>query len=125
MLGFCQFCDIEDPKLTEEMLDLHYWKECKFLTSCKHCEQVVEISTLTEHQLEECEAEKSFKQCPRCLLAIDVAIYEDHVASKACRKARGGKSLGVCPLCEQDIPDGENGWKQHLLVDLCPKNPRS
>jgi len=52
---FCQFCGLEDPALSEEKLDLHYWQECPMLTSCKLCEQVIEIATLNEHLLSECE----------------------------------------------------------------------
>jgi hypothetical protein len=38
--GYCQFCGMEDPAFTEEKLDLHYWQDCRMLTSCKQCEQV-------------------------------------------------------------------------------------
>jgi hypothetical protein len=36
----CIFCGKEDPKFTNESLDIHYWKECKVLTQCKHCNLV-------------------------------------------------------------------------------------
>jgi len=35
----CQFCGRYDPNFTEDMLDMHYWKECPCLTSCTFCGQ--------------------------------------------------------------------------------------
>ena len=51
----CQFCGRYDPSFTEDTLDMHYWKECPVLTSCKLCGQVVEIMCLHEHMAMECE----------------------------------------------------------------------
>jgi centrosomal protein CEP104 len=35
----CQFCGRYDPNFTEDMLDMHYWKECPCLMSCTFCGQ--------------------------------------------------------------------------------------
>ncbi|CAE7780716.1 Cep104 [Symbiodinium necroappetens] len=53
---FCQFCGREDPNFTLAALDIHYWRECPMLTACKLCEQVIEISRMHWHLMEECEA---------------------------------------------------------------------
>jgi hypothetical protein len=30
-----------------------------------------------------------------------------------------------CPLCHEDVyPAGEDGWKQHILIETCPNNER-
>ncbi len=60
--GFCQFCGLESEELTNEVrcqrhhrlhwfvrrreaLDLHYFTACPALTSCKNCEEIVEVSS--------------------------------------------------------------------------------
>ncbi|KAL4666503.1 hypothetical protein H8959_005192 [Pygathrix nigripes] len=53
--NLCIFCGERSESFTEEGLDLHYWKHCLMLTRCDHCKQVVEISSLTEHLLTECD----------------------------------------------------------------------
>jgi centrosomal protein CEP104 len=47
-------------------MDLHLFKECVMLSPCPHCEQVVEIPTLRDHMLTECDKKDILKQCPRC-----------------------------------------------------------
>ena len=123
--GFCQFCGLEDPQLTEERLDLHYWQSCPMLSSCKQCEQVIEIPTLNEHLMHECEIKGTHEECPRCREPVPLKIYDDHVAKAACNPAVPESQANRCPLCHQDIPPGVEGWKQHLLVDKCPKNERT
>ena len=123
--GFCQFCGVEDPTLTEDKLDMHYWQVCPMLASCKQCEQVIEIPTLAQHLLGECEVEGTHKQCPRCEEPIRVSVYNNHVKKGACPPSQPLEKFNRCPLCHQDVPPGPDGWKQHLLVDKCPKNPRT
>uniref|UniRef100_A0A8B9GPX0 Centrosomal protein of 104 kDa n=1 Tax=Astyanax mexicanus TaxID=7994 RepID=A0A8B9GPX0_ASTMX len=43
---------------------------CPMLCRCLHCRQVVEISSLTEHLLSECERRADFIQCFRCSEAV-------------------------------------------------------
>lgn len=52
----CEFCGKKDPSYSlEENMDIHFWDECPALVECAYCEQVVEITGLTEHRLKECE----------------------------------------------------------------------
>jgi centrosomal protein CEP104 len=106
-------------------MDLHFWKDCPLLTECPHCNQVIEIETYNTHLLQECDKHSLFKQCPRCKESIHADDYEQHVEEKACLISKPPKAANRCGLCHQDItPAGEEGWKQHLLVDKCPFNPR-
>lgn len=50
----CNFCGRYDENFNSESIDIHYWKECPMLTTCWECEQVIEISTLNDHLMEEC-----------------------------------------------------------------------
>jgi centrosomal protein CEP104 len=54
------------------------------LTSCKQCEQVVEISSLTEHILRDCEGAGTHRACPRCGEAVPTTVFGDHVARASC-----------------------------------------
>lgn len=77
----CHFCKLQDPSFSnEDNLNMHLANNCKFLTACEHCDQVIEISGLRDHQLEECEKKSELKQCPRCKQAIHSSIFDDHVA---------------------------------------------
>jgi len=54
----CEFCGKSDPAFADQAnMDLHYWDECPLLIECRFCEQIVEITCLTEHRLKECENE--------------------------------------------------------------------
>ena len=55
----CDFCgESSRAFLDQDKLDLHYWEECPALIECKFCEQVIELTCLTEHRLKECERQK-------------------------------------------------------------------
>lgn len=55
----CDFCGKSSRAfLDQDKLDLHYWEECPALIECKFCEQVIELTCLTEHRLKECERQK-------------------------------------------------------------------
>jgi centrosomal protein CEP104 len=88
------------------MLDMHYWKECPMLTSCKFCGQVVEIMTMNIHMLEECEKRAKFGK--GFIADLD-------------------ENMDKCPLCQITVaPLTETGWKNHLLRGKgCVKNPRT
>ena len=52
----CQFCGLQDPKLAEgENMDLHFYHDCPMLCSCSECGQIIEIASVNEHLLNECE----------------------------------------------------------------------
>ena len=48
--------------------------------------QVVEIASLTDHLLKECESKTNFSKCPRCSEAIIKSVYDQHVADKTCNR---------------------------------------
>ena len=96
--------------------------------SCSRCQQVVEIATLQEHLLEECEKRGEFSPCPTCGDAQEAAKLEAHMAARSCRAPPGAASgLQRCPLCHHDVGAGKEGWLQHLLDDPagCAANPRN
>lgn len=100
----CEFCGREDPNFTLPALDIHYWRECPMLAACQHCEQVIEISRLHWHWLEECEKGEA-------AIADARRLHPDR-----------------CPLCQgrvcrSGVPE-EHDWQEHLLVKGCPSNPR-
>ena len=52
----CDFCGKKSERFSiEEELDLHFWEDCAALIECSFCEQVVELTSLTEHRLKECD----------------------------------------------------------------------
>jgi centrosomal protein CEP104 len=91
------------------------------LAICTECKQVVEISSLHEHLLDECEKKQSFRPCPKCGEALHSREYNSHVGSCAARGPSGPR----CALCHADVDDDEEGWRRHLLDDGCPANPRT
>lgn len=119
----CIFCGEQSEDFTEEGLDMHYWKKCPMLRRCANCKQVVEIATLTDHLLSECEAKENFGQCPRCSEAVAKAELEQHVREKLC--APSDEPLAHCPLCHENFSADEKGWKEHLMGPKgCAQNPR-
>ncbi|CAM9718793.1 unnamed protein product, partial [Chrysoparadoxa australica] len=56
--------------LSEENLDLHYWQSCPMLMSCMECGQVIEISTLPEHLLDECAKKADYEECSVSGMAV-------------------------------------------------------
>ena len=90
------------------------------LTICSECKQVVEIETLREHLLEECEQRSTFRPCPKCGDALHNREYNSHVAS--CKSRGGGRK---CALCHAEVGDDDEGWRRHLVHDGCSANPRT
>ena len=122
----CQFCGLFNPNFTSEQIDLHQYKECPMLLPCFKCKQIVEISSLNHHFLNECAQKKQFKQCPRCKEAVLIKDYEAHIADKSCNPFKSSNVCNRCPLCHNDItPNGKVGWEIHLLEQMCPNNPRT
>lgn len=123
MDNICIFCEERNSSFTEEGLDLHYWKHCPMLKRCTNCKQVVEIASYTEHLLSECEAKANYARCPRCSEAIPKSEHPQHVADKSCNPSETDRNH--CPLCHQNISNGEDKWMKHLMgKDGCKQNPR-
>ncbi|XP_040009939.1 centrosomal protein of 104 kDa [Xiphias gladius] len=123
--NLCIFCGKKDETFTEDGLDLHYWKHCPMLRRCDECRQVVEIASLTEHLLGECENRPKFSQCPRCLEAVATEDLTRHVQGPACKPPISGKGSSHCPLCHHNFMPGEEAWKAHLMGrEGCKQNSR-
>ncbi|XP_067423204.1 centrosomal protein of 104 kDa isoform X2 [Emydura macquarii macquarii] len=123
--NLCIFCGERDESFTEEGLDLHYWKHCPMLTRCEHCKQVVEIASLTEHLLTECDKKDGFGKCQRCSEALPKEELPKHVKGKICNPAKPEKVANHCPLCHENFAPGEEAWKSHLMgKDGCKMNLR-
>ncbi|XP_045856713.1 centrosomal protein of 104 kDa isoform X2 [Meles meles] len=113
--NLCIFCGERSEAFTEEGLDLHYWKHCLMLTRCAHCKQVVEISSLTEHLLTECDRKDGFGKCYRCSEAVLKEELPRHIKTKECNPAKPEKLANRCPLCHENFSPGEEAWKAHLM----------
>uniref|UniRef100_A0A8C0AGL4 Centrosomal protein of 104 kDa n=1 Tax=Bos mutus grunniens TaxID=30521 RepID=A0A8C0AGL4_BOSMU len=113
--NLCIFCGERSESFTEEGLDLHYWKRCLMLTRCEHCRQVVEISSLTEHLLTECDQKDGFGRCYRCSEAVSKEELPRHVKTRDCNPAKSEKLANRCPLCHENFSPGEEAWKAHLM----------
>ncbi|XP_074500766.1 centrosomal protein of 104 kDa isoform X3 [Sebastes fasciatus] len=123
--NLCIFCGKKDESFTEDGLDLHYWKHCPMLRRCDECRQVVEIASLTEHLLGECESRSKFSQCPRCSEAVATEDLTRHVQGPACNTPISGKGSNHCPLCHNNFIPGEKAWKAHLMGrEGCKQNSR-
>ncbi|KAF7648578.1 hypothetical protein LDENG_00154360 [Lucifuga dentata] len=123
--NLCIFCGKTDESFTEDGLDLHYWKHCPMLRRCDECKQVVEIASLTEHLLAECESSSKFIQCPRCSEAVVTDGLTHHLQGPACNPPGSGKSSNHCPLCHSNFTPGEEAWKAHLMGRQgCKQNSR-
>ncbi|XP_035512002.1 centrosomal protein of 104 kDa isoform X1 [Morone saxatilis] len=123
--NLCIFCGKKDESFTEDGLDLHYWKHCPMLKRCDECRQVVEIASLIEHLLGECESRSKFSQCPRCSEAVATEDLTRHVQGPACNPPISGKGSNHCPLCHNNFMPGEEAWKAHLMGrEGCKQNSR-
>ncbi|XP_020013962.1 centrosomal protein of 104 kDa isoform X2 [Castor canadensis] len=113
--NLCIFCGERSESFTEEGLDLHYWKHCLMLMRCGHCRQVVEISSLTEHLLTECDKRDEFGKCHRCSEAVPMEELPRHIKARECNPAKPEKLANRCPLCHENFTPGEEAWKAHLM----------
>lgn len=57
-----------------------------FVYSSALCSQVVEIASLTEHRLGECESRSKFSQCPRCSEAVATEDLTRHAQGPTCNR---------------------------------------
>lgn len=123
--NLCIFCGERDASFTDEGLDIHYWKHCPMLRRCEHCKQVVEIASLTEHRMTECDRKESFSKCHRCGEAVMRDQLQEHLRVKTCNAAKPEKVANHCPLCHENFQPGEEVWKVHLMGrEGCKSNPR-
>lgn len=118
----CQFCGMHNDAWSDDSLDLHYWQDCPMLTVCQSCGQVVELASLNEHLVHECELKDDFAQCRKCGFAIQVDQLAKH--QKACSFPPADSA---CPLCHEALPEGDWPWQRHFLSKngACKLNPRT
>ena len=137
----CMFCGAGERGWNEDSLDMHYWKDCPLLTPCPGCAQIVEITGLPEHQLDECEKKDSYVPCEvtgtthdkyfatsifiSLLYCKGLAVKADEMTawrkSKYCQSPPDGQMC--CPMCLEPVEDTDEAWKLHLSRS-CPRNPR-
>ncbi|KAL1526684.1 hypothetical protein AB1Y20_015386 [Prymnesium parvum] len=98
----CQFCGRHDPDFDDEKMDLHYWKECPMLMPCEQCGQVVEVASLAEHLVGECDQSHPFKYQP------PLGVSADYTG---------------CPLCAEELPEDPDACRAHIM-QFCPGNKR-
>eukprot|EP00976_Prorocentrum_cordatum_P101652 1192724-Prorocentrum_minimum.AAC.1 len=63
-------------------MDLHFYHDCPMLGSCVECGQIIEIASVNEHLLHECEHQEQYEECPRCMEAIkkdEIEVSETRV----------------------------------------------
>lgn len=61
-------------------MNSHYWRSCPMLIRCQECSQVVEVSTLVEHLLMDCEKHEKYVQCQGCSEAVKSEFLEQHTS---------------------------------------------
>src|SRR4051794_40246561 len=82
--GTCQFCGETDPNKQEQEWDAHYMEKCPMLFVCE-CQQVIEIVTLDDHRLRECERKDLFALCMDCKVILPVTDMATHKTKKNCK----------------------------------------
>ncbi|XP_029665508.1 centrosomal protein of 104 kDa isoform X4 [Formica exsecta] len=118
----CIFCLSKGQVYSEEGLNIHYWRTCPMLTKCEACKQVVEISYLNLHLLNECDMRSNYVKCETCKQAVHENTFENHRQDKKCTKPIEGYER--CPLCSALV--NQNKWREHLMGEHpCINNPRS
>ena len=95
------------------------------LMACPHCSQIIEIATLQEHLLDECERKGDFEPCPNCGDAILARDLDAHTRARKCKPLPDASVASRCPLCSKDILPDKRGWVTHLIDEGCLKNPRN
>jgi hypothetical protein len=115
----CDYCGVQNPEFKDDnVYEIHCMKECKMLTVCEHCSNIIEIQELNRHYLEECQLKNKFKNCDFCLDVIMFEKEEEHM--KKCVK----KMVTKCPLCKEKL-ESKLKIKEHILKDGCPNNIRN
>jgi hypothetical protein len=140
----CQFCGRYDPNFTEDMLDMHYWKECPCLTSCTFCGQGTNEFLFNFTDGKVCVVVLIFLFLFFFLFVsyflfhdsvVEIMTMNTHLLEECEKRGKFGKgfiadlddNMDKCSLCQIKVsPLTESGWKQHLLRGKgCPKNPRT
>lgn len=81
---------------------------------------MIEVSTLNEHLLEECERSEDYKLCSKCKGVFRIDEFNQH----ECVKPRPNGAV-KCQLCRENVhPPNDQGWRKHIMIDRCVGNNR-
>ena len=123
--GACPHCGLYEPDFTDDLMTMHWFKECPMLYNCEYCQNLVAIDQLNWHYLNECTEKDQFRVCSRCKEPVHAQIFNEHDNDKMCSLFKNPNVVNRCPLCHQDhTPPGRVGWENHLIHQGCPNNPR-
>jgi len=113
----CEFCGKIDKQFTNrDLIDLHLTTECVMLNNCQYCSQLIEVSQLNIHYVDGCEnQDKKFKQCKKCKYSYQTIHKCDLAIQEGCVK---------CALCAVTLQDTDESWRNHLMIEKCPRNKR-
>ena len=111
-------CSLCKANLENQDMNNHM-KTCKMCTRCDKCKIYLEVQNLTKHRLYQCKYKNDFILCERCGEAISSKEYKKHSEKKKCNIFK--YNYNRCPLCHKDIPYGNKGFYQHLVLDKCPE----
>lgn len=89
--------------------------------------QVVEISSLTEHLLTECDRRDGFGKCYRCSEAVLKEELPRHIKTKECNRecGSGGASVSVVPCRGGGGTPLQRGRPVRCLLLLVPLSRRN
>ena len=122
LVNACEFCGYYKPHITKDELNIHQYKDCPMLMQCDNCKQIIEISNLNNHLLNECDFKEKYIKCNRCKQVVEKDSINDHQISENCFDVNEDKEK-LCPLCHLNIIT-EDIWKIHFLENGCPSNSR-
>ena len=122
LINACEFCGYYKPHITKDELNIHQYKDCPMLMQCDNCKQIIEISNLNNHLLNECDFKEKYIKCNRCKLVVEKESLSEHQVSDNCFDVNEDKEK-LCPLCHLNIMT-EDIWKIHFLENGCQGNIR-
>ena len=118
----CEFCGFYKPDITKDELNIHQYKDCPMLMQCNNCRQIIEISNLNNHLLNECDFKDKYIKCNKCKQVIEKENLNEHQTSENCFDVNEDKEK-LCPLCHLNIIM-DDIWKIHFLENGCQQNIR-
>jgi len=119
----CEFCGYHKPDITKDELNIHQYKDCPMLMQCNNCKQIIEISNLNNHLLNECDFKDKYIKCNKCKQVVEKDSVNLHQASENCFDVNEDKEK-LCPLCHLNIIM-DDIWKLHFLENGCEHNIRT
>ena len=119
----CEFCGFYKPNITKDELNIHQYKDCPMLMQCTNCKQIIEISNLNNHLLNECDFKDKYIKCNKCKQVVEKESINEHQISENCFDVNEDKEK-LCPLCHLNIIM-DDIWKTHFLENGCQQNIRA